>query len=422
MNQSTDYIRKAAEIAQFRFAIIAPVIQGLYPDASQTAYFKRVTEHPLVLPDGSYVQYSYKTPEKWVSLYRRGGLEALMPKERSDKGKSRSLSDEAICEIFRIKQEFPRINATQIHAKLVQESLIPATVSVDAVQRFIRHNNLKCARDPTVKDRKAFEEDSFGKMWQCDTCYFPHITEDGQRRRVYCVMIIDDYSRLLVGGSLFYNDNAYNFQTVFKEAVATYGIPLKLMCDNGAAYLNEQLSMICVSIGTVLVHNKVHDPASKGKIERIWKTINETFLYTIDIHSIHSLAQFNSMLKDYMRTYNTKFHSGIQTTPMERYQNSREVIKVPPSMEWLDDCFLNRITRKVRKDSTVSIDSVSFDVPMQFISTTVEIRYIPNDMSSAFILFDGEKYPLRRTDKNENCRTKREKVPAIDYSKAGDQE
>lgn len=36
----------ATEIAQFRFALIAPVIQGLFPDASRTAYYKRVTEKP----------------------------------------------------------------------------------------------------------------------------------------------------------------------------------------------------------------------------------------------------------------------------------------------------------------------------------------------------------------------------------------
>lgn len=420
MKNTTSYTAKAAEIAQFRFAVIAPVVQGLFSDASQTAYFKRVTEKPLVLPDGTSVKYSYKTPEKWTSLYKKGGLEALMPTERADKGSSRALSGEAIEEIYRLKKEFPRINATQIHAKLVEESFIPATVSVDAVQRFIRHNDLKSAQNPNLRDRKAFEEDAFGKMWQADTCYFPYITEDGKSRRVYCIMIIDDHSRLLVGGGLFYNDSAYNFQKVLKEAVATFGLPSKLLVDNGSPYSNEQLSMICVSIGTVLIHTRVRDGASKGKSERHWRTLKETWLYTLDISRIHSLAQFNSMLKDYMRTYNTSFHSGIQATPMERYQNSMEDVRLPLSSQWLDDCFFNRVTRRVRKDSTVSIDRVSYDVPMQFISSSVEIRYLPDDMSSAFILYEGEKFPIRRTDKNENCRTKRNNAPAIDYAKAGD--
>jgi hypothetical protein len=81
-------------------------------------------------------------------------------------------------------------------------------------------------------------------------------------------MIIDDHSRLLVGGGLFYNDNAYNFQKVLKDAVAAYGIPSKLYVDNGCSYSNEQLSLIYGSVGIVLLHTRVRDGASKSKTER----------------------------------------------------------------------------------------------------------------------------------------------------------
>ena len=412
-------MKHAAEVAQFRFALIAPVIQGLFPDASATAYYKRVTAAPLTMPDGSSVTYSYKTLEKWKSQYKLGGLDALMPNVRADKGYSRSLNDEAIAEIYRIKMEHPRMNATQIYEHLVRESFIPAKVSVDSVQRFIRHNDLKSARDPNLRDRKAYEEDEFGRIWQADTCYLPYITEDGRRRRVYCIMIIDDHSRLLVGGELFYNDNAANFQKVLKNAVAAYGIPDKLYVDNGCSYSNEQLSMICVSLGILLLHTRVRDGASKGKVERHFRTLKERWLYTLDIDSIPSLVQFNTMLKDYMRSYNTTFHRGIQAVPLDRYEASKDHPRKPASRQWLDDCFYNRITRKVRKDSTVTIDKVCYDVPMQFISAKVDIRYLPDDMDSAFILFEDQKFPLRQTNRNENCHTKRNNLPAIDYSKAG---
>ena len=180
MSKDTETIKRDAEVAQFRFALIAPVIQGLFPDASATAYYKRVTASPLTLPDGSTVSYSYKTLEKWKSQYKIGGLDALMPNTRSDKGLSRALNEEAIAEIYRIKLEHPRMNATQIYEHLVRESFIPANVSVDSVQRFIRRNDLKSARDPNLRDRKAYEEDEFGKIWQADTCYLPYITEDGK--------------------------------------------------------------------------------------------------------------------------------------------------------------------------------------------------------------------------------------------------
>ena len=44
-------------------------------------------------------------------------------------------------------------------------------------------------------------------------------------------MIIDDHSRLIVGAGLFYSDSAANFQSVLKDAVASYGIPSKLYTD-----------------------------------------------------------------------------------------------------------------------------------------------------------------------------------------------
>ena len=419
MEKQKQELSNAAALAQFRLSIIAPVIHGLFPDASRNAYYNRITEKPLTLPDGSVFQYSPKTISKWVSLYQNGGIDALMPKERSDKGATRVLPDTAIEEIYRLKQEFPRLNATQIHRQLVEDSFIPATVSVCAVQRFIRRHDLKSARNPSLRDRKAFEEDAFGKMWQADTCYLPYITEEGHRRRVYCIMVIDDHSRMLVGGGLFYNDNAYNFQKVLKQAVAAYGIPMKLYVDNGCSYSNEQLSLICGSIGTVLLHTKIRDGASKAKIERQFRTLKERWLYTLDLDSIHSLEQFNRMLADYIRTYNTTLHTGIGSTPLERYRATCHGVRILKSREWLDECFYNRVTRRVNRDATVSIDKVYYDVPMQFISSRVEIRFLPDDMSSAFILYDGAHYPIRRTDRNENCRTKRDNSPSIDYSRIG---
>jgi hypothetical protein len=254
------------DIAHFRFALIAPVIQGIFFEPSAAAYYRKVTEKPLTLPDGSIFSYNPKTLEKWTEYYKKGGMDALMPKNRSDKGSSRTLNDVAIEEIFRLKEKYPKLNATQIYFRLVQEGFIPATVSVASVQRFIKKHDLKSARNPNMKDRKAFEAPYFGSLWQADTCYLPYITEDGKKRRTYLIMILDDHSRMIVGGRIFYNDSAYNFQKLLKDAVATYGIPHKLYLDNGSGYINKQLALICGSIGTLKLHTPVRDGASKGKV------------------------------------------------------------------------------------------------------------------------------------------------------------
>ena len=61
------------KIAHFRFALIAPVIQGLFPDASEAAYYRRVTQEPIIRPDGTPYKYSPDTLERWTGIYRKKG-------------------------------------------------------------------------------------------------------------------------------------------------------------------------------------------------------------------------------------------------------------------------------------------------------------------------------------------------------------
>lgn len=83
----------------------------------------------------------------------------------------------------------------------------------------------------------------------------------------------------------------------------------KLYVDNGDLYCNEQLSLICGSVGIVLLHTRVHDGASKVKVERHFRTLKERWFYALDVTSIPSPAEFNSLLNEYMRSYNTTFHT-----------------------------------------------------------------------------------------------------------------
>jgi len=419
MNENNSFKGNVSE-AYFKFGLIAPVIQGTHGEVSEAAYYRRVTAGPIKRPDGSYFTYCPKTLQNWVCSYRKYGFDGLMSRERLDKGTSRALSDAAIERIYELKKDFPRLNATQIHFRMQQEGVIPKSVSVCAVQRFIKKNDLKFCHDENIRDRKAFEESAFGRMWQCDTCHLTYLTENGSKKKVYAMALIDDHSRMIVGADLFYADTAKNFQTLFKDAVATYGIPTKLLTDNGAPYSNEQLKLICGTIGTALIHLRPRDGAGKGKIERFWRTLNTTWLYTINMADYKSLDELRSDFRNAIYKYNTSKHSGIGCAPIDRYLKTKDNIRAAASREWLDESFLNRIYRKVRKDATISIDKVYYDVPAHLISNKVEVRYIPGDMDSAVILCGKERHRITPTDKNANCHARRDSSIALDYGKAGD--
>ena len=409
------------ELAYFRFALIAPVIQGTFPDASVAAYCRRVTENPIVRPDGTTFQYKPGTLSKWVALYNFGGMEELMPRARSDKGNTKRLTDEAISEIYRLKEKFNRINAVQIHSRLVQDGFIPASVSQRTVQRYIKLHDLKNpAASGPLKDRKAFEEPFFGAMFQADTCYFPYVPdENGKKQRTYLIAIVDDYSRMVVGARLFFADDAYNFQKVFKDAVATHGICNKLYVDHGPSYENSQLSFICGSLGTVLIHAPVRDGAAKAKVERFFGVAKSRWLHGLDTGQIHSIDEFNRELAEAVRSHNLTVNSSTGETPMDRFLATRGKVRVPESEEWLNECFMNRISRKVKNDATLSLQTMQFDAPMQFIRQTVEVRFLPDRLDEAYIYDNGKRFPLKRTDKQANSKVKREDWPTVDYSMGG---
>jgi len=410
--------KKSIETAQFRFGIIAPVVQNTYPDASVSAYFRRIAATPVKLPEGKEMIYKPGALKSWLQRYREGGFDALIPKEREDVGTSRKLDTAAIAEIHRLADNFSRMNATLAYHKLIEQGFINRSeISVASIQRYFKRNDLKSARVTAIRDRKAFEEEFACQMFQADTCYGPFIKVNGALERTYLIMFLDDKSRLIVGGRYFFNDNAANMQIVFKEAVERYGIPKKLYIDNGSSYKNEQLSLICGSLGVVEIHAPVRDGASKGKIERNFRTLKDRWLYGVDAKSIYSIEDLNEMLFQYVSSHNTTVHSAINEKPIDSYMRDIDHVRKPFSREWLDECFLNRVTRLVHKDSTISINNGLFDVPMQFIGSRVEVRYIPRDMDTAFIFSENKKYPIRSTNKVENSKTKRNNTPVIDYSK-----
>jgi transposase InsO family protein len=419
MDQANSNKDPSRELAYFKFALIAPVVHGTFSDASVAAYCRRVTENPIVKPDGITFQFQPGTLQKWIAAYRVGGMDALMPKARSDKGIIKTISDECALEIYRIKEKFPRLDAVQIRVRLIEDGYLPATVSERTLQRFLKANDLKnAAASGPLKDRKAYEEPFFGAMWQADTCYFPYIPDnDGKRRRTYLIAAVDDHSRMIVGARLFFEDNAYNFQKVFKDAVSASGIPNKLYVDHGPSYENSQLSYICGSIGTVLIHAPIRDGAAKGKCERMFGVLKSRWLNGLDTAQIHSLDEFNRELSDAVRKHNLTINSSTGQSPMERFLASKGRIRVPESEEWLDECFMNRIRRKVRNDATLSVQTMQFDAPMQFMRQTVEVRFLPGKLSDAYIFADGVRYPLKLTDKQANSRVKRENPLTVDYTK-----
>lgn len=226
--------------------------------------------------------------------------------------------------------------------------------------------------------------------WQSDTSDGPYITCDGVKKRLKLIMFIDDKSRMITGFDFFFNDNAINMQLVFKSAVKKYGIPKKLFVDNGGPYSNKQLSLICASLGTTLINAKPYSPESKAKIERSFRTIKDGWMRCTDWNSFKTIEDAKNSLKDFIyNNYINKIHSSTNQTPNERWHNEFKVVQYKEE-ETIDNIFLHKVSRKVRKDRTVKIENKYYEVPFKYVGLTQEFRYDPSDLSKIYI-FEEEK-------------------------------
>lgn len=249
------------KIALFRYSLILPVISNDFTDSSKLAYFRRVSNSCTQDAFGYSVHYSYQTIKYWYLTYMKLGFDGLIPKQRNDAGYNRSISTDTANRIREIKAEYKRIPCTVLIDKLVEEGLINRTdFSLRTIQRLVKQFDL--AKEDYTKQRLKYEMSFSNECWQADTTYLPYIKIDGVSKRLYLMVIIDDYSRLIVGHKIYFEDNTENFFDVTKSAIKKYGVPKKMFCDNGKNYKNTQVSLLFARIQSVLIHAAVYSGAS----------------------------------------------------------------------------------------------------------------------------------------------------------------
>jgi putative transposase len=239
----------------------------------------------------------------------------------------------------------------------------------------------------------------------------PYLLLDGKKKRTYLMAFLDDASRILVHGEFFLEENSQNLQTVLKKALLKRGIPKKIFCDNGRVYSSLHLRLICASLGVILSHARPYSPASKGKIERMFRTIRMQFLESLDLSEIHSLEELNAAFLSYAEsTYNLRPHSSLDgQSPMERYLKDKDRFRYVVSAESLEQVFLHEAMRKVKKDATIALLNQVYEVPQSLIGQSVTVRFNPEDSSVVYVNV-GEPpslvpvYPVRPVDNSRITR------------------
>ena len=138
------------KVAQDKLGLIAPVLNGTFPDVTKSAYYRRVAERPITMADGSSVRVKASTIASWERRYRAGGFEALVPKARCDIGTSRKIDADLGADIDEMRAAHPKMGAQMVldaHEALpgpvVEVAMVVAVVGVVAGRAAIRARLLR---------------------------------------------------------------------------------------------------------------------------------------------------------------------------------------------------------------------------------------------------------------------------------------
>ena len=400
------------QIALMRYAAIAPLVTGQVNDyPTNQAFFDAASTKGSMLPDGHIQHFAPATIERWYLNYKKGGFDMLLPSDRSDAGKSRSMDAQIQEQIRYLKSSYPRMSSAAIFRQLKDSGAIKnGELSESTVNRFVRQLQLEL-KTTNNKDMRRYERPHINEVWCGDSSVGPRLTDEfGRKRRVYIIALIDDASRFIVAADVFFNDNFVNLMSVLKSAVSRAGRPQTLNFDNGKSYRNKQMELLAARIGTSLNYCQPYTPTSKSKIERWFRTMKDQWMAALNMKDFHSLDELRGSLLTYIQKYNQTAHSSLHgQTPQDRFFSEPEHIRRLAPDE-IEKDFLLEIERRVSADSVVVIDQVEYEVDYRFAKQRIRLRYSP-DMQDIFVVeADGTLTPIRLLNKHENAVIKRNKI------------
>lgn len=167
----------AEEVALFRSEVVGALTRLDLPRGELAARLESLSQQRFRPPGASATRtFAVPTLERWYRLYRKGGLAALRPEPRSDRGAARALTPEQQDLVCDVRRENQSASAELIIDTLVMEGRIDKdAVSPSAVRRLFGARGLdRCtlrAGGPDSKQRLRWQAERPGALWHGDVCH-----------------------------------------------------------------------------------------------------------------------------------------------------------------------------------------------------------------------------------------------------------
>jgi RNA-directed DNA polymerase len=231
---------------------------------------------------------------------------------------AQGLSDIEVAGILEWKKKHPSMGPAQIRAQLKRFN--GWRLSIKAIARVLRGHGYAVVHRkgrPLGPEPIRWEAPRRNAMWQADFCEVRVGDE-----RLHVLLILDDFSRFIVGHSLTDSPSSAAATATFRAAVARHGKPEAVRTDRGGGFVaytkdGDFARMLEAELVDHIV-GRSYSPRGGGKVESAVGTLKrelwECFHFEDRDEATRSLAKF-------IEGYNfRRAHMGIDgLTPADRF-------------------------------------------------------------------------------------------------------
>lgn len=223
-------------------------------------------------------------------------------------------------EILAEWRKHPGLGPSQIRNQLRRRSI---KVAVNTVRRVMIDAGY---RPPKVKSKKhdeRYEATRPNHLWHLD---FLHRYIN--RHKTFILILLDDYSRFVVGSGVSDAERADVVLQTFEEAVQRHGRPEMIICDKGSAFWSWRGIGRFTTLLTELGVDQIvaEDKEWNGKLEAFNGHL-QTELF--DVYHFYDLAEMKRRLAAHLHWYNhsrTHHSLGGLLVPADRYYGRAEEV------------------------------------------------------------------------------------------------
>jgi transposase InsO family protein len=392
------------KVAQWRFEQIAPLEdESLTPTERKELLAQRAKE-PVCWPSGELKPVPRSSLYRWWSAYReKKNLAALLPKQREDRGTTRTNAiwiEKAIQLLLERPGRslgFLLMTLSFIYPGLVikaEPELILVLKRSTLYRALLAHKLwplIHRLRHGTKRLRRRFQARAPHQIWQLDgKGPFLVRLKTGEEISVTILTILDDFSRAVLGVVVATTECLGAAVRLFRDTAARWGLPFRIYADRHSVYDSDAFRAGLAELGVHRIRSRARNPPARGKIEAYHRILIAWFIEELRFQQILTHLHLEQLLWAFVELmYQKHQHRTIRTAPATALAGKRSDRTV--TVEALRRAFWVEKTRKAHPKSG-EIDNLPggpMRVPVAYAGKNVVLRFDPAEPQRVVLVGTG---------------------------------